>query len=445
MLNSGKLDAAMHVLSEAATAKKVDAESAALIDRINVALGFQYLEQQQFAQAKSHFNKVELHGPFSTQALLGLGWAAFGNNHFGSAKAAWQELVTRDSADTSVLEGYLALPFLSYHMQNYNASLADYANAIDVYKQELEWLDKELERDDFSEWIVSLLDLGSEDEIGWHWQSDVMSDSLLNRYMQRFIASHQFQEMLKNYRDLIFVEKNIDKWLGSIGIYENIIDVKTTAYASLIPRAKQKLDDLSDKSMLETIGLLRKRVNEIESVEDALALVRTPEYEIFGQLRSIDYRLSKNLDEFKDKLNHLKLIDRAVNLHKKNDLLNGLLKWEVLTTYNARLRHVKKGLAEFEAQYIRSIEKGRDIQAIMQEVPYSFDRHRQRLASLNKRLKQSLSKVVGLRIQHNAFIQAMIKEELLAVKRRIERYRSQALLSVAHIYDMNQSLGEVNE
>ena len=443
MLTSGKPGAAMRVLREAATAKKVDAESAALIDRIDIALGFHYLEQQQFAQAKSHFNKVELHGPFSTQALLGLGWAAFGANDFGSAKAAWRELVTRDSADTSVLEGYLALPFLSYHVQNYNASLADYQNAIDVYKKELEWLDRELERDDFSEWVVSLLDLDSKDEIGWHWQNEALSDSLLNRYMQSFAASHTFQEMLKNYRDLMFVEKNINKWLDRVEVYENIIDVKTAAYASLIPEAKQKLDDLSDESMIESIEMLRKRIKEIERAEDALALVTTQENETLGKLRSIDYRLSKNLDEFRDKLNHLKLVDRAVGLQKKHDLLDGLLKWEMMTTYKARLWQVKKGLAELESEHSRSIEKGRDIQTVMQAVPQSFDTHRQRLDSTTKRLKRSLSKVVGLRIQHEAFIQAMIKEELLAVKRRIEVYRSQALLSVAHIYDLGRNVDEV--
>ena len=445
MLGSGKPDAAMRLLSETAEVPKIDAESAALIDKVNIALGFHHLEREQFTQAKAYFNQVELHGPFSTQALLGLGWSAFGLNEFGSAKAAWRELVTRDSADTSVLEGYLALPFLSYQIQNYNASLADYQKAIDVYQQELEWLENELAREDFSEWIMSLLDLDSRDEIGWRWQGEALSGSLLNRYMMGFAASHRFQEMLKNYRDLLFVEKNLNKWLNSIDVYEDIIDVKTAAYASLIPKAKQRLNELSDESIANTIEMLRSNIQEIENNEDALALVSTSEHDKLEQLRSIDYRLSFNLDEFEDKLNYVKLVERAAKLQEKHGLLNGLLKWEVMTTYKDRLWRVKKGLAQLEEEYRRSAELGQDIQTVMKAVPESFDGHVQRLASINKRLKRSLSKVIGLRIQHEAYIQTMIRDELLAIKNKIEIYRSQALLSVAHIYDMSQGLNEVQQ
>ncbi len=445
MLGSGKPDAAMNLLIEAAALPKLDAESAALIDRVNIALGFHYLQQEEFALAKTRFSQVELHGPFSTQALLGLGWSAFGLNEFGSATAAWRELVARDASDPSVLEGYLALPFLSYQVQNYNASLADYQKAIAVYEKELEWLNKELEREDLSDWIVTLLDLDSRDEIGWRWQGEVLSGSLLNPYMLNFSASHRFQEMLKNYRDLLFIEKNLNKWRNSLDVYSDIIDVKTAAYASLMPKAKQRLNDLSDQSTAKTIERLSYNIQMIEENENALALVTSSEQKKLAQLRSIDYRLSYNLHEFEDKLDEIKLVDRAVNLQEKHALLEGVLKWDVMTSYKQRIWRVNKELAELEKERARSLELSRDILAVMKAVPESFDGHAQRLASIDTHLNQSLSRTMGLRIQHEAYLRTLIKDELLAIKNRIEIYRSQALLSIAHIYDMSQNLNEAQQ
>src|SRR5690606_23246779 len=53
----------------------LDGAGASLRDKANLALGFAWLQAGQAALAKPSLQRVRLSGPFSTKALLGVGWA----------------------------------------------------------------------------------------------------------------------------------------------------------------------------------------------------------------------------------------------------------------------------------------------------------------------------------------------------------------------------------
>ncbi len=444
-LNAGDTSMAISLLSKSAEAEKLDAESAAMIDRINFSLGYQYLEQEQFETAQLYFNRVGIHGPFSNQALLGLGWAAFGLNNYGAAMAAWRELAGRDTSDTNVLEAYLALPYLSYKVKSYSNSVDEYRQAIEIYEDELAQINQLLNKNDFSELVMALVDLDANDEIGWRWQNDVLEGPLLNRYMLRFVSSHEFQESLKNYRDLLFIDRNLKKWSRSIDVYADIIDVKTAAYAEFRPQAEKRLKELSDNRYAEATKLMKNRLSEIEEDENALALLNKKEQEQYNRLRSIDYRLSYNLDELDDKLSHLKVVQRANELLKQHARLDGLFRWDVMISYKQRLWDVKKNLKQLEAENKITEALRLDIEKIIQALPKSFDGHSQRLSLVEDRLKTVGVQVSDLLGQYNAYLQSQIRDELLAAKKEIEIYRSQAMLSVAHIYDLNLKLNRASQ
>lgn len=445
LLKRGEQKKAMALLNVLSTAPKLDAESAALIDRVNVLLANQYLENEQFELAQQYFSQVELHGRFSNTALLGLGWAAYGKNEFATANAAWTELIGRDISDTSVLEAYLARPYLFYRVGNYSDSLADYKQAIDLYQQQLSLIEQQLNQTDLSELIMSMVRLESDDEIGWHWQHDVLEGPLLSHYMLTFIASHEFQESLKNYRDLLFVKKNLAKWQTSIYVFDDIIDVKTTANAELKPKAEARLRQLSEQNHAKLIQDLASKIETIELDEDALALADSDELERLRQLRSIDYRLGYNLDNIGDKLEPVKLVKRTTKLQQKQSLLEGVMKWELMTSYKTRLWKLKKTLAELEQENRSSDQFKQNIQTIMAALPHSYDGHRQRLATVSKRLQTTMGQADELLQEYDSYLQSMLKDELQAIKANIEIYRSQAMLSVAHIYDLNLNLNEVSQ
>ncbi len=445
LLKLGKQESAMKLLSEMSTMPKGDAEFAGLIDRVNVLLANQYLENQQFELSKQYFSQVELHGRFSNQALLGLGWSAFGKEDFATANAAWTELISRDHSDISVLEAYLARPYLYYQTKSHADSLADYKKAIDVYQQQLDLIESQVDKTDFSGLILTMVELESDDEIGWYWQHDVLEGPLLNRYMLRFISSHDFQESLKNYRDLLFIKKNLNKWQASIHVFDDIIDVKTAANAELKPKAEARLRQLSEQNHAKSIQMLADKIVAIERDEDALAFADSVELEKLHQLRSIEYRLAYNLENLEDKLEIVKLVERADKLQKKQRLLDGVLKWELLTSYKIRLRKLNKSLAELQAENRNADQFKANIEEIIKSLPQSYDGYRQRLRDAAQDMQTATVQVEALLQQYEGSLQSMLRDELLAIKEKIEIYRSQALLAVAHIYDLNLKINEARQ
>ncbi len=445
LLKQGEQKAAMKLLNEIATTAKQDAETAALVDRVNVLLANQYLENEQFELAKQYFNQVELHGRFSSQALLGLGWSAFGKNEFATANAAWTELAGRDRSDRSVLEAHLTRPYLLYRMKNYSDALAEYKKAIAVYQQQLDLIEQQLSQADFPQLIMETVGLESDDEIGWYWQHDALEGPLLSSYMLAFVSSHEFQESLKNYRDLLFIKKNLSKQQINSLVLDDIIDVKTAANDELKPRAENRLRQLSEQDHVKVIQALADKIVVIERDEDALALANSTELESLHKLRSIDYRLAYNLENLDDKLETVKLVKRAAKLQQNQHLLDGVMKWELMTSYKIRLWQIKKSLAELEAENAASDQFKANIQEIINSLPQSYVDHKRRLLTAGKRMQVATVEVDELLQQYDAYLQAMLRDELLVIKERIEIYRSQALLSVAHIYDLNLAIGEVSQ
>ncbi len=442
LLKQGDQALAITLLNKVAAVPRQDAESAALIDRVNLLLANLHLKNQQFELASQYFGQIELHGRFSNPALLGLGWSAFGINEFAIANTAWSELADREPIDVNILEAYLAKPYLLYQTGNYSDSLAEYKKAIDVYHQQLNSIDQQLEITDFSELILAMVELDSDDEIGWYWQHDVLEGVLQSPYILEFISSHKFQESLKNYRDLLFIKKNLGKWLTSIHVFDDIVDVKVSANSELKPRAMDRLKQLSEQNHSKAIQVFSARISVIEMDEDALALADSTELKNLHQFRRVNERITYSLENFEGKLKPAELLGRMADLQHKNRLLAGLLKWDLMTRYKIRLRNIKNNLSELEKKNSHADQYKRNIKEIIKSLPQNYDGHRQRLATVAQQLKTAADQVDSLLQQYDAYLHSMLVDELVVVKEKIEIYRSQALLSVAHIYDINLKIDE---
>ena len=75
LMRAGREKAAVSLLYRLGRAPTADAESHAIRDQANLALGWHFLEQKLGGNAKAAFREVRLRGPQSNAALLGLGWA----------------------------------------------------------------------------------------------------------------------------------------------------------------------------------------------------------------------------------------------------------------------------------------------------------------------------------------------------------------------------------
>lgn len=76
LLRSGDVLRGRALLDRLGTGRDIDDALLALRDRANLALAAYFLDEAQGATARALFERVTLEGPYSSRALLGLGWAA---------------------------------------------------------------------------------------------------------------------------------------------------------------------------------------------------------------------------------------------------------------------------------------------------------------------------------------------------------------------------------
>lgn len=277
LINDGRLDLGISVLDRVGQIDAVDDDELALRDKANLALGYQFLRQQQAGTAIGVFQRIRSEGPLSNRALLGLGWAylapagkrqkrvatgddavppevksAFqslstigvllrpgfldddiyrraGLQSFRLTRASadeeaalkralvpWVELITRDPIDPAVQEGLLAIP---YTLEKLGAHI----QAQQFYEQAISALEAGRKRiDDTSAYVRSgrmvttMVRRTADAESGWAWELKDLPDAEETFYLQGLIAENRFQEPLKNYRDSLLLVRNLEAWVTRI-------------------------------------------------------------------------------------------------------------------------------------------------------------------------------------------------------------------------------------
>lgn len=141
LAGAGRGEAALQALDALGQRTASEPEVAALRDRANIALGFRHLGRADPAAAHTAFGRVRLDSPFSSRALLGLGWVEFERNNLSRALIPWLELRQRDAADPAVRETLLLVPYLQWRLGAYRDAVESYRAAITRLEGELAAVD----------------------------------------------------------------------------------------------------------------------------------------------------------------------------------------------------------------------------------------------------------------------------------------------------------------
>ncbi len=399
-------------------------ERSALRDKANIALGYSYLRREQFAQARVWFEQVGLHGPFVSQALLGLGWVEVGLGNGATALSIWLSLTQRSAAEPAVLEGLLAIPYTFAQLGDRRQAADHYKKAINIYNSELNVLQGIISGMDFVALAQELVDDSSNPEAGWQWRPEINSSAMLGPYIYQVMAGYEFQETLRNYRDLLFLDKNLLRWQSDLDVYEAMVDTRQAAYEERLPKTQSVLATLDGNSLQQQRYRHAKRLEDIEVVNDASALAASDEQSLMAGLARIEARL-KRLEGSED----------LSEQRRKYELLKGMLLWQLETEYPARLWQVKRQLEQLDEVLVKSDQQRRSLTAALPRISNDLTLYRQVI-------KITRSQVVGMHQQarvlvqqHEEHLKQLMMTALQGTEARIKHYQGQALFGAAQIYD----------
>jgi Tfp pilus assembly protein PilF len=399
-------------------------ELLALKDRANLALGYAYLQANDPAKARVGLERVRLNGPYSNKALLGLGYADAQLGDFKGALNPWLELRNRNLLDAAVQESFIAVPYAFAQLGANSQSAEYYEGAVESYDKENATLDTAIDRIRQGSLLNDLLASETDSRHGWFWQLKNVPQAPESRYLYTILAGHDFQEGLKNYRDLVFMGRTLDRWNDSMEAFGDMIDTREHAYAERLPRADALLTSGANDKLQQRRADLELRLNSIESTQDVAALGSPEERDQWARIQHLEAALAATpaTTENAELRDRLRLV-KGVLLFRLNDSFKARM-WQQHRT----MKDLDLALREAQSRWIR-VERAR------KSVPTNNGEFASRVAALKQRIDGLQVRLTDIESQQGGYLAQLAIQELDAQKNRLAAYEVQARFALATMYD----------
>jgi hypothetical protein len=405
-------------------------EQLALRDRANLALGFAYLQADAPAKALPPLERVRLSGPYSNKALLGTGWARAALGDYQGALTPWMELRNRNLLDAAVQESYLAVPY-AFGKLNANAQAAEYyEHAVEAFSAEDHNIDAAVTRIQQGDLLARVLGADRDSDArgaartGWFWQLKNLPDAPESRYLYTVFAGHDFQEGLKNYRDLAYMHDTLAHWSDSMEAYQDMIATRDRAYAERVPHAQQLLSSGVLEDMQQRDIALQSELKGIEARHDVAALGTEDERGQWARVQRVEGALAGTAED-----------PDGAELHERVALVKGVLYLRLEDAFNARdwqahrdLKDLDLALKEAQSRWIRA-------QRALKSMPANTGEFAQRIVALRTRLDTLQARLVATEERQSDYLASVAVHELDAQKQRLAAYQVQARFELASMYD----------
>jgi tetratricopeptide (TPR) repeat protein len=424
LVRRGRLPEAIKYLDRVGNIQTRSEELLALKDKANLALGFALLQAQRASEAKPILQRVRLEGPYSSKALLGVGWADAGMGEFKRALVPWLALRKRSLLDSAVQESFLTVPYAYAQLAATGQAAEFYNSAIESFDNELKRIDDSIEGIRSGKMLDRLLNDDKKDTLTWYWQLTTVPDAPESRYLYALLASNEFQEGLKNYRELNFMSRNLNDWRDDVSAYDDMLDTRQEAYNRRVPKADAVLAATDLTGLTQKRVDFESRINEIEKSSDVAALGTPEEQQTWARLKRIEEYLAAHPDD-----------PDLADMREKHRLMKGVMYWRLSESFKARLWNERRSVKELEGQLKETQKRAVLVKQAREGTPLTTGGYASRVAAIRARIDQLHERLADISERQNLFLQSLAIRELEGQKQRIETYQVQARYELAAIYD----------
>jgi hypothetical protein len=430
LVRENRLNDADPFLAGVGTMPAPSAELASLRDRANLALGFAYLQANNPERARPALARVRLNGPYSNKALLGTGWADAALGLYQDALTPWMELRRRDVLDAAVQESYLAVPY-AFSKLNANAQSAEYyESAVSSFAAENGRLDAAIGRISSGEMLRALLAKDQQPASGERalhsWFRDLRSlpDAPESPYLYAVMAGHDFQEGLKNYRDLIYMGGTLEHWGESMDAFEDMIGTRERAYAERLPRTDALLASDAVGKLRQRDAAIEGELRDIESRHDVAALGSEGERSQWARIQRLEAAIAAAPDT-----------PENAEIRARLALVKGVLYYRLNEAYGARLWQSQRGLKDLSAALNEAQSRWIRVERARHDVPTNTGEFAARVAELRRRIDALQTRLASAEEKQGTYLAQIAVHELEAQKTRLVTYQVQARFALATMYD----------
>lgn len=420
---------AIHALERVSNITFKTEQEKYLRDRANISLGYyQLLEEEDSKKAISYFEKVHLHGVESNEALLGLGWAHYTLGQDEQALIAWEELATRNASDPNVQEAMIAVPFTLAKNENYSVSAELYKRALDTFHNEVKNIDNIIISVKKGAYFDKLLTDISDGEKGWNGDVYTLPKSNESYYFTQMLARHDYQEALKNYRDLRYLQEKLAEWQYDLATFndtnhywiDNLLNQTKSFNQQKFKEKAAKLSTTRTQYMAQLAG--------VEANKDAMALATSTEQRQLAKVVELKASLEIGASDNPN----------AEEQRRQLSLLERRILWDIHSQFSSRLRKAKLDLDEVVSSIELALTQYDALDGITSRAITHARTFDDKISHTEGKINSQLPKV-SLAIQDTE--SHLINIAIIALKERREQliaFIAQVSFSVGVSYDRGQ-------
>lgn len=425
LVRAGRKEQGFALLDAAGRLETDSEEMKALRDKANVALGYARLQAGQPAAARVALERVRLAGPQSSKALLGAGWADVADERYAEALVPWSELRSRGLLDAAVQESYLAVPYAYARLSADRQAAEYYELAIAAYDAETARLDESIAAVRNGSMLEAVLAADRGGKSGWFWQLASLPDAPESRYLYHLLAGNEFQEALKHYRALDFLEGNLAHWAENLSVFADMVETRRLAFASRVPEATARLEAVDIEGLDARRDALYARLGAGGGpAASAAALATGDERRLLDMLEGVQAGLDARPDD-----------ETLEDARDKARLARGVLTWRLEAAAKERAWRARRSLRELDRQIFDARTRYRAVTEAAAGVPARNDAFAARIEALRPRVDALGLRVASLREKQGRYLADLAVRELEAQQARLREYSIQARYALAAIYD----------
>lgn len=465
LIKEGKEQEGRESLDRAGQIKADAQEALAIKDKSNLVLGYKLLDENAGANAKLVLERVRLSGPFSSRALLGSGWADASQGLFDRALVPWSILAEREVTDPAVQEALLAVPFAYGKLNSYGQAAVRYGKALESFGAEVDKLGASITSVKEGKFLQALAQEELKQDSDWVVKMRNLPQAPETHYLLELMASHDFQETLRNYLDLNELHKKLARWEGDLNAFEEIIQKRREYYQPLIPQIDQAFKELDSqiRLRLEQRDRVQKRLNAMLTAPRPDYLATAEERIALERIKGLEQAMvAKGATGPSPKIpsppagegqggGEGALVEMAANsglthpptpsrqgrggTEDRISRLRGALAWNISTEYDQRLTDAYQHLADLNEEVDRMKKQYNAFVRTRQAATQSYEGYDEKIRDQRTLIASAQEKVKPVALRQGTMLETMAVNELTKRRERLEQYRITARYAIADSYD----------
>jgi len=244
-------------------------------------------------------------------------------------------------------------------------------------------------------------------------------------YLLDLMASHDFQESLKNYLDLEQLRRRLAVWERDLDAFEEIIERRRAYYEPLLPAIDREFRRLDSQ--------MRLRLSQRDRIDQrlkAMLVVPRPDY-----LATAEERI------LLEQIAHLERNMTAGGTAVPGDVeariarLRGVVRWNLDAEYNHRFTEAYRHLRNLDREVELLKKRYASFVRTRQAATQSYDGYDDVIRGQRSRIQAARETLGGLMARQGLLLETMAVNVLTERRERLAGFRIKARFGMADSYD----------